>query len=105
MCARRRRSAACRALRGAREGRGSAEHAVDREARAVLSVGPEVRVGVERLGRGRVAEAGLDNFHRLAMPDENAGVEVPQVVKGSAASNDSGRPCTSWPTRLAARNP
>jgi hypothetical protein len=42
-------------------------------------------VGVERLGGGRVPEPGLDGLHGLAVPDQQAGVEVPQGVEGDPA--------------------
>jgi hypothetical protein len=39
-------------------------------------------VGVERLGRARVPQPRLDGLDRLAVPDEQTRVEVPQRVEG-----------------------
>src|SRR3954453_1508857 len=67
---------------GARLSSLSPQHGVDGGPRSVVRVRPEVAVGVERLCGARVAEPGLDGLHRLAVPDEQARVEVPQRVEG-----------------------
>src|SRR5687767_5020788 len=59
----------------------ASEHVVDGRSGALLVVGPEVGVGVEGLGRGRVTEASLDDLDGLAVVDEQRGVEMPQVVE------------------------
>lgn len=58
-----------------------AEDVVDGGASPFLVVGPEVGVGVERLGRRRVAQASLDDLDRLAVADEERGVEVAEVLE------------------------
>src|SRR3954447_850243 len=62
-----------------------AEDGVNRSPRPVVRVGPGMAVGVERLGGRRVPESGLDRLHRFAVPDQQAGAEVPQGVQGDAA--------------------
>ena len=54
---------------------------VDRFAGPVIGIGPQMGDRVEGLGHAGVAEPGLHRLHRVPMPDQEAGVEVPKVVK------------------------
>jgi hypothetical protein len=65
--------------------RSSAENRVDGDPRPVVGVGPEMAVGVERLGGAGVPEPGLNGLHRLPVPDEQARVDMAQGVHGDAA--------------------
>jgi hypothetical protein len=65
---------------------GSTEHGVDRLARPVVGVGPQVRVGVQGFSGGGVAEPALHGLDRLAVSDEQRGVEVAQFVKAGPAA-------------------
>ena len=63
---------------------GTAEDGVDSAggcAGAVLGGGPQVAVGVQRRGGGRVAEGALHGDDVAACRDEAGGVEVAQVVE------------------------
>src|SRR5581483_10996120 len=55
----------------------------------VFRVGPEMRVGVQRLLGAGVTEAGLDDLDRLALSNEKRGVVVPEIVKRQADHSDS----------------
>ena len=66
---------------GLPRGEDAAEDLVDGYAGFVLAVGPEVAVGVEGFGGGVVAEAALDDLHGAAFGNEEAGVEVAEIVE------------------------
>ena len=59
----------------------SFEFGVDRVTCAVLLVGEQVAVGVERGLRRGVPEPALDDLHRGARADEQARVVVPEIVR------------------------
>jgi hypothetical protein len=44
----------------------------------------QIQPGTERLGRRRVAHPGLHDLDRLAVPDQQGRVEVPQVMHAGA---------------------
>jgi len=48
---------------------------------------PQVRVGVQGLGRGGVAKRLLDRLHRAAGADEHRGVVVPEGVEGDVGAD------------------
>src|SRR5207253_6595212 len=72
--------------RGSAAGGGSmtggvqSELGVDGRSRAVLLVGEEVSVDIQRRLGGRVAEAGLHHLDRRAGTDEHAGVVMAKIV-------------------------
>ena len=57
------------------------KYRIDRRAGAIVAVGPEVGVGIKRLARRRVTEPRLHRLDTLAMPDRQAGKEMPQLMK------------------------
>jgi hypothetical protein len=57
------------------------KYRIDRRAGAIVAVGPKVGVGIERLARRRVTEPRLHRLDTLAMPDQQAGIEMPQLMK------------------------
>jgi len=57
------------------------EHVVHGGAGLVITVGPEVAVGVEGLHGRLVAEPSLNGLDRATPTDEERGVEVPEVVE------------------------
>ena len=68
----------------AHTGHTGGEHGVHGVPRAVVRVRPEMRVRVQRLGRHRVPEPALHRLDRLAVPDEQAGEVVAQLVEPGA---------------------
>ena len=60
------------------------EHRVDSVPRPVVVVGPQVRVGVQRLDGASVTETSLNRLHASPVPDEQARVVVPQCVETRA---------------------
>ena len=57
------------------------EHVVHRGAGLVVTVWPEVAVGVEGLHGRLVAKPSLNGLDRATPTDEERGVEVPEVVE------------------------
>lgn len=89
------------------------EHAIDSLASAVLGVVPEVRVGVESLGRGSMTEPSLHRLDTLAVPDQQARVIVPKgMLPRARRFVQPGRSCRRAPgvadplpcNRLAAKS-
>ena len=69
-------------LRGLRQRHGlRAKDRVHCQSRLVLTVRPEVRVAVQRLGCRCMAESCLHDLDRLAVTDQQAGVVVPERVE------------------------
>jgi hypothetical protein len=56
------------------------QRSIDGGPGAVLRVGPQVAVGVEGLRGAGMPESSLDGLDRFAVPDQQAGVVVAQVV-------------------------
>jgi hypothetical protein len=58
------------------------QHLVNGPPCAVLGVGPEMALGVQRLARGGVPEPGLHYLHALAVTHHEACVVVPTFMEG-----------------------
>jgi hypothetical protein len=68
--------------------------------RSSVAVGPQVGVGVQRLGGRSVPELRLHNLDGLAAPDQQAGVVVAQLVE-ARAGNDAYQKLISAPGMTA----